>query len=64
MMMQALTDDQCALLSGGSLVNIGDISPRINVSLANQLNNQLGIGLFGGRAFNLAGQGLGIFNRS
>ncbi len=60
MIMQILTDDQCETLSGGALVNIGDISPKINVVLANQLSNQFGLGFFGSRVFNGSGQLVGI----
>ena len=58
--MQILTDDQCESLSGGRLVRIGNISPTVNVNLANQLTNQLGLGFFGGRVINGSGQLIGI----
>lgn len=58
--MQILTDNQCETLSGGSLIRIGDISPKVNVNFANQLSNQFGLGFFGGKVFNGSGQLIGI----
>ncbi len=58
--MQILTDKLCESLHGGNLFTIGDISPTVDVNLPIQLQNQLGVALFGSSAFNLAGQFLGM----
>ncbi len=58
--MQILTDELCESLHGGNLFTIGDISPRVNLNLPIQLQNQLGVALFRSNALNVAGQFLGM----